>query len=134
LGADATAVLVTRLLKHMKANGYSSATPHIDNPTTIQEQQVLNLTSTYIKRGRDQLPKAGDVAPWLPRTTYFNDIWVAMRGDLKKGLHFERTPYQIMPFVRHPTYPSLPRACAISQTAMQIMSKIWNSQKYGDIR
>lgn len=90
LGADATALSVTRLLNYMKKNGYASATPTVDRQRPMGEQPVLNLNSTYIVRAKGALPKTGDRAPWLPRSTYFSDLWQARFGSLTRDMRFER--------------------------------------------
>lgn len=89
-GADATALLVCRQLKYMKTKGFSSVTPRLDYPERMKAVPALNITSTYVVRGEKELPKAGDKAPWLPRSSYFADLWNASYGDLTRGLQFEK--------------------------------------------
>lgn len=92
LGADATALLVCRLLKSMKSKGMTSAVPRLDEDTkgVMKSLPALNLSSTYIARGAKDLPKTGDRAPWLPRSTYFSDLWSAKFGSITEGLQFEK--------------------------------------------
>ncbi len=90
LGADATALLVCRLLKYMKAQGIMAATPRLEHPERMKPVPAVNITSTYIVRGIDDLPKTGDKAPWLPRTTYFADVWGARFSSITQGLQFEK--------------------------------------------
>jgi len=90
LGADATAQLVTRLLKHMDKKGISSATPYLRDSTTMKVLPTLNLNSTYITKAKGVMPKAGDVGPWRPRSNYFSDFWSAKYGDLSTGLKYSR--------------------------------------------
>lgn len=87
LGADATAHFVTRLLNHMKTNKYTSAIPVVNDASALHEEEVLNLKSTYIVRAKGALPKAGNKAPWLPRTNYLRDLWEAQHGAYN-DLHF----------------------------------------------
>ena len=89
LGADATAFLICRLLKHMKGKRLASAIPTIERPESMKAIPFLNLSSTYIQRGKNAIPKAGDKAPWTPRKSYFSDIWDAQYGDVTKGMRFE---------------------------------------------
>src|SRR5579871_2360856 len=88
LGADATAQLVCRMLKLMERRSYEVATPRMDEGTRarLKEKPVLRLTSTYVQRAKDVLPKACDQKQWQGRTTYFRDIWEAWFGDLKTGM------------------------------------------------
>ena len=90
LGADATALLVCRLLKTMTAKGVTSAVPRLEDTEGMKSVPVLNLSSTYVVRGAKDLPKAGDKAPWLPRSTYFSDLWSAKFGNITDGLHFDK--------------------------------------------
>ena len=90
LGADATALLVCRLLKTMTAKGVTSAVPRMEDTKAMKPVPALNLSSTYVVRGAKELPKTGDKAPWLPRRTYFADLWSAMFGNITDGLHFDK--------------------------------------------
>ncbi|KAK0663263.1 FAD-containing monooxygenase EthA [Lasiodiplodia hormozganensis] len=90
LGADATAQLVTRLIKHMRGKGITSAVPRIESPEDLKPMPVLNLSSTYLHKAEGALPKAGDKGPWVARKSYFTDIWNAKFGDIKTGLQFYR--------------------------------------------
>lgn len=95
LGADATALLVCRLLKQMKKRGETSVVPTLPKGKKIKDLPVLNLSSTYIDKAKGQLPKAGDVAPWQPRSNYFTDYWVASYGTLSTGLKFSKPTKKI---------------------------------------
>lgn len=88
LGADATARLVCRLLKHMEEKGQTSATPRIEQGLQMKPQNMLNLNSTYIEKAKGALPKAGTVGPWKPRSNYFVDYWLAGHGELTNALQF----------------------------------------------
>jgi cation diffusion facilitator CzcD-associated flavoprotein CzcO len=94
LGSDATARLFVRLLKSMKKRGVTSVVPSIADPNSVKGVEMLNLSSSYIKAAveKKQFPKAGDVAPWKPRRTYFVDSWLASFGDIATGLVFNRVP------------------------------------------
>lgn len=88
LGADTTAVHLCRLLKHMDSRGQSSATPRVAKGQTFGVNPVLNLNSTYLEKGKGQLPKAGDAGPWRPRTNYITEFWIASHGNLTTGMEF----------------------------------------------
>jgi cation diffusion facilitator CzcD-associated flavoprotein CzcO len=94
LGSDATARLFVRLLKSMKKRGVTSVVPSIADPNSVKGVEMLNLSSSYIKAAveKKQFSKAGDVAPWKPRRTYFVDSWFASFGDIATGLVFNRVP------------------------------------------
>jgi cation diffusion facilitator CzcD-associated flavoprotein CzcO len=92
LGADATAQLWVRLLKEMKAKELTSMTPTLQDGEVVNDVALLNLNSTYIKAAQESntLPKGGDRGPWVPRSSYFKDIWFAKYGDIVTGLQFKR--------------------------------------------
>lgn len=90
LGSDATAQFITRLLNYNKKHGFTSAVPRLEDPDSVKEVQVLNLNSTYVVRAKGDLPKAGDKAPWLPRSTYFTDLFEAKFGSITSGMQFSR--------------------------------------------
>ena len=90
LGADATAVHVCRLLKYMKENGHTMVVPRLHDPSSVKPVSPLNLNSTYVEKGKGSMPKAGDTAPWLPRSTYFTDLWEAKFGNIHDQLEFSR--------------------------------------------
>jgi cation diffusion facilitator CzcD-associated flavoprotein CzcO len=90
LGADATAQLVCRLLKQMEKEGAGAAIPRLEKGEEgkMKEVPMLRLQSTYVKRAKGALPKAGDGAQWRARSTYFRDLWEAKFGDLKTGMQY----------------------------------------------
>ncbi|KAF2140185.1 uncharacterized protein K452DRAFT_288952 [Aplosporella prunicola CBS 121167] len=90
LGADATARLATRLINTMRSGGMSACVPRLQDPETLGRLPLLNLSSTYMKRAENDLPRAGDRGQWRPRRNYISDIWQARFGDIKTGLQMYR--------------------------------------------
>ena len=90
LGADATAQLICRLLRQMAREGAGAAVPRLgeEEKGIMKEVPMLKLSSTYVQRGKDVLPKTGDGKQWRARSTYFRDMWEARFGDLKTGMQF----------------------------------------------
>lgn len=84
LGADATALCTTRLVKYMEKNRLVSVTPRLSGQ--VHPRKLLNLNSTYINTAEKSLPKAGDRGPWLPRSNYFTDILIAKYAPLGDSL------------------------------------------------
>ena len=74
LGADATALLLCRILKGVHKHGLTSIIPRIPNEP-MKAIPILSLNSTYVRAAREDMPRAGDVGPWRRRTTYFNDMF-----------------------------------------------------------
>lgn len=87
LGADATAQLQTRIFNQMKAENVVTVIPRQDanDKANMKEKSILKLNSTYVQKGGNQLPKAGDRGQWVARSTYINDIMTAWYGNVKKS-------------------------------------------------
>ncbi len=90
LGADATALLVCRLLKYLKDDKITSAIPRLEHSELLQSLPAMNLSSTYIVKGMKELPRAADNEPWGPRKTYFADLWEVKFGRITDGLQLQR--------------------------------------------
>jgi cation diffusion facilitator CzcD-associated flavoprotein CzcO len=92
LGADATAQMVCRMLKQMDKEGVVEVVPRRtqEEKASMQETPLLRLSSTYIRRAKDILPKAGDRGQWKARSYYFKDILMAWFGDIKSGTEWVR--------------------------------------------
>lgn len=94
LGADASALLICRILRDMGARGMTSVVPRIgeDGGKGMKELQIMNLSSTYLQEqgALQQMPKAGDRGPWLPRSNYLKDYWNARFGGIREGLVYEK--------------------------------------------
>ncbi len=84
LKCDLTSEYMCRLLNHMDTHGYSQCVPQHD--PSVQERSFLPLTSGYIKRGRDGLPKQGDRAPWKLKQNYAFDIANIRYSDVDDGV------------------------------------------------
>lgn len=87
LGADATALLICRLLNQMRKESTTVVVPRLgpEEERKIKPMPLMRLTSTYVQKGRASMPKAADAAQWRPRSSYFRDMWEAKFGDIKSG-------------------------------------------------
>lgn len=92
LGADATAQLICRMLKQMRKEGVVEVIPRRSEyeKQHMMEEPLLRLTSTYVKKGKDVLPKAGATGQWRARSYYYKDIMMAWFGDIKTGTEWVR--------------------------------------------
>jgi cation diffusion facilitator CzcD-associated flavoprotein CzcO len=88
LGADATAQMTMRLLNEMDKRGARAVIPKLKEREKMTPQPVLDLNSTYIKKGKGVLPMSGDRGPWKPRTNYFSDLREAKWGSIHDGLEY----------------------------------------------
>lgn len=57
---------------------------------TMNDKPLLKLSSTYIKKASDIVPRCADRGPWKARSYYFKDIWIAWFGDIKSGMEWVR--------------------------------------------
>lgn len=87
LGADATAEVMVRLIKHMREHNFTSAVPKVQG-SKMKSTPVLNLNSTYVEKAKGYLPMAGDRGPWRQRQNYLVNYWVAQFGNLTEELEF----------------------------------------------
>jgi cation diffusion facilitator CzcD-associated flavoprotein CzcO len=95
LGADATAAVVVRMIKHLDRNRYTSATPRIprDNMVKLTSAPgVMGLTSTYILSALHRLPKSSDYGVWKARGNYLWDMLDAKFGNMNTGMQFTLAP------------------------------------------
>lgn len=90
LGADATAQLVCRMLRQMSKERVVEIVPKRSKQEKLdmQEEPLLRLSSTYIRRAKDLLPKAGATGQWRARSYYLKDIWTAWFGDIRTGIEW----------------------------------------------
>ncbi len=85
LRADLISQYVCRLINYMDARGYDVATPVNDDPE-LKPEPFLNLSSGYILRAAERLPKQGDKAPWRNPQSYFRDILNLRWGRIDDGV------------------------------------------------
>jgi monooxygenase len=95
LRADLTARYVCRLLAHMDAHGYRTATPQFDGE--VAARPLLALTSGYVQRAADVLPKQGVAAPWVLRQNYVVDLLSTRFGDVTRDMVFTARPIRRSP-------------------------------------
>jgi monooxygenase len=77
LKVDLVSSYVSRIVRHLRENGYASVTPRLSGP--IETSPFIQMTSGYFERSRHTLPLQGSRAPWRLRQHYFKDaaLWRA---------------------------------------------------------
>jgi monooxygenase len=89
LKADLVNRYVCRLLKHLDAEGYASATPVA--PPEGADQPFLDLASGYVQRSVASLPRQGRRTPWRLHQNYLRDVGLLRRGPLDdEGMTFQQ--------------------------------------------
>jgi cation diffusion facilitator CzcD-associated flavoprotein CzcO len=84
LKADLSSEYFCRLIKHMDAIGMRQCTPR-DPARRVGEAPFLDLTSGYIRRAADRIPKQGDRVPWKLYQNYLLDLALLRYGKLEDG-------------------------------------------------
>ncbi|KAJ5148306.1 hypothetical protein N7526_001669 [Penicillium atrosanguineum] len=90
LGAEISAQLVCRVLKHMQKGGYGVAIPRMSSDCHVQPRPILNLDATYVKKAQSTMPRCGDFGPWKGRTNYLVDLWKARYGSVSQDMEFQK--------------------------------------------
>jgi cation diffusion facilitator CzcD-associated flavoprotein CzcO len=85
LKAELTCRYICRLLNHMDRTGLKICEPVNDDPS-LSEEPWLNLSSGYIQRVADKLPKQGSRVPWKMHQNYVLDIMSLRFGSLNDGI------------------------------------------------
>lgn len=90
LRADLSSSYVCRLLRHMDRHGYAMAVP--TRAPGGRSLPLLNLSSGYVERSRDIMPKQGERPPWRIRQNYILDFFTARYADVTADMKFYRAP------------------------------------------
>ena len=90
LRSDLIAGYVGRILNHMKASGTQVATP-VPGPDVFAERMAFDLSSGYVQRSLDAMPKSGNRRPWKVTANYALDTMELRFGKVDDGeLKFSR--------------------------------------------
>jgi monooxygenase len=87
LKADLAAHYVCRLLNHMDQHGQVACTPRQPDPS-IPIVPFMDLTSGYVQRALDILPKQAKRTPWRLHQNYPRDVMMLRYGDLSDEMEF----------------------------------------------
>jgi cation diffusion facilitator CzcD-associated flavoprotein CzcO len=85
LKADLIASFVCRLINHMDARGFTRAVPLAPDPS-LPRGPFLDLTSGYVQRALDKLPKQGPHEPWRLYQNYPRDVAMLRHGTIDDGV------------------------------------------------
>jgi cation diffusion facilitator CzcD-associated flavoprotein CzcO len=84
LKADLVADFVCRLLRHMDEHGVRRVVAPRD--PSVGEERLIDLSSGYILRALDELPKQGDREPWKLRQNYLKDMRAINHRPIDDGV------------------------------------------------
>lgn len=90
LGADVSTLLFVRMVEEIGKREKTYAMPMLDQPLDVEEVPWLNLNSSYIQKAAQEkkLPKAGNVAPWKPRSSFIQESLLNKWIDVTAGMAF----------------------------------------------
>ena len=80
LRADIVSEYVCRVLNHMRDTGTEVATPVLEDPASLTEDNIFDFSSGYIQRSLHIMPKNAADLPWRLNQNYVQD-----RIDMKTG-------------------------------------------------
>jgi cation diffusion facilitator CzcD-associated flavoprotein CzcO len=109
LKADLTSEYVCRLLNHMDEHGYSRCVPRA-NGARPSDDPLVELTSGYVLRSLEKLPKQGPADPWQLKMNYARDLRALRRGPLTDSAMEFSTPAS----KPEPAEPAEPPAPAVA--------------------
>jgi cation diffusion facilitator CzcD-associated flavoprotein CzcO len=89
LRTDLSSRSVCRLLKYMDVHGFDAAAPAPDGAVAVQ-RTAIDLTSGYVLRALDRLPKQGSDQPWIVRQNYALDYLTMTFGRVTRSMRFSR--------------------------------------------
>ncbi len=92
LKSDLVGQYVARLLNHMRDSGQAVCVPLAPDPSE-PTAPISDLSSGYVQRVVDELPRQGRRAPWLLRQNYLLDLMMFKHGGLEnEGIRFTSEP------------------------------------------
>ena len=80
LKCELTTIYACRLLRYMDRHGLASCVPQADG--SIKQQPLIDLTSGYVRRSIDALPRQGDRKPWRLNQNYVLDLMLLKFGSV----------------------------------------------------
>ncbi|CAG69876.1 flavin-containing monooxygenase [Acinetobacter baylyi] len=91
LKVDVAADYICRLLNYMDKQGYDEVIPEGDQTELMEDTVMGSLTSGYIARAANVMPKQGKHAPWKVTNNYLADRKALKNARFDDGvLHFDK--------------------------------------------
>jgi monooxygenase len=74
LKCELIAQRLCRILNYMDRHAYTRCTPRLRDQTIPEEPMLVELTSGYVQRARDMMPRQGPGNPWKMHQNYLRDL------------------------------------------------------------
>ena len=98
LKVDIAAEYICRMINYMDKNGYDEVIAQGDQTELMEDTVMGSLSSGYIARAADVMPKQGKHAPWNVTNNYLADRKVLKNARFDDGvLKFEKRTKQSLP-------------------------------------
>ncbi len=85
LKAELTCEYAMRIANHLRALGMRQATPR-NTDGAAGEAPMLDLTSGYIQRAKDRMPRQGERFPWKVYQSFLQDYRATRRSEVDDGV------------------------------------------------
>ncbi|WP_180092980.1 MULTISPECIES: NAD(P)/FAD-dependent oxidoreductase [unclassified Acinetobacter] len=96
LKVDIASEYICKLINYMDQNGYNQVIPQGDATELLEDTVMGSLTSGYIARAADVMPKQGKHAPWKVSNNYLADRKELKHASFEDGvLKFEKKSDQV---------------------------------------
>ena len=86
LKVDVAADYICRLLNYMYQQGYDEVIPQGDQTELLEDTVMGSLSSGYIARAADVMPKQGKHAPWRVTNNYLKDRKTLKQASFEDGI------------------------------------------------
>lgn len=86
LRADIVSEYVCRVLNHMRDTGTDIVTPVLEDPSSLEEENVFDFSSGYIQRSLHIMPKSTAALPWRLSQNYVQDRIDMRTGAIEDGI------------------------------------------------
>ena len=83
---DVAADYICRLLNYMDRQGYDEVIPQGDQTELLEDTVMGSLSSGYIARAADVMPKQGKHAPWRVTNNYLEDRKTLKQASFADGI------------------------------------------------
>ncbi|WP_284880280.1 flavin-containing monooxygenase [Acinetobacter variabilis] len=97
LKVDIAAEYICRLLNYMDQHGYDEVIPEGDATELLEDTVMGSLTSGYIARAADVMPKQGKHAPWKVSNNYLADRKELKTASFEDGILKFKSKSSVVP-------------------------------------
>jgi monooxygenase len=85
LKCELIAQRLCRILNYMDRHAYIQCTPRLGDQAIAEEPMLGELTSGYVQRARDRMPRQGPSNPWKMHQNYLRDVWSLHLSPVNDG-------------------------------------------------